>query len=74
MLGVRRDHRQNLKVFKREIYNYKDRSKSLVSQVNKFKGMVIEVRNLERNTRVGAIVGINNYIIELGKDLERYRD
>ena len=74
MFRVRRDHRQNLKVFKREIYNYKDRSKSLVSQVNKFKGMVIEVRNLERNTRVGAIVGINNYIIDLGKDLERDRD
>ena len=73
-MRVRRDLRQNLKVFKRKIYNYKDRSKSLVSQVNKFKGMVIEVRNLERNTRVGAIVGINNYIIDLGKDLERDRD
>ena len=73
-MRVRRDLRKKLKVFKREIYNYKDRSKSLVSQVNKFKGMVIEVRNLERNTRVGAIVGINNYIIDLGKDLERDRD
>ena len=60
MLGVRRDHRQNLKIFKMEIYNYKDRSESLVSQINKVKGMVIEVRDRDRNIRVGAIVGINN--------------